>query len=61
MQLLQMVHESQSPEMARHVGQQKFKEKVKFAGTKMTVVDVLALTFLLQHSPTTTTIEYVYN
>ena len=56
-QALQIAHESQSPEVACAVGEAKFSEGISFERTKLTVVDVMAITFVSKHHPSAHTIE----
>ena len=56
---MQIVHESQSIPMARDVGSTKFKDSIRLWGTKLTIVDIMALTFLLENNDTMHTLLYV--
>ena len=57
LQALQVAHESQSRDVAKMVGSQKFKEEVLIEGTKLTAIDIIAMTFILKHHPQTHSIR----
>ena len=52
-QALQLAHESQSGDVARKVGGKLFKDEVSIKGHKMTVIDVIAMLFILKHHKAT--------
>ena len=53
LQSLQIAHESQSLDVIEAITKQKFKEAVVISGSKLTVIDVMAITFLLKKHPST--------
>ena len=57
LQAVQVAHESQSRMVAERVGQKWFQEEVSIKGTKLTAVDVKAITFMVKHTPTVHTIR----
>ena len=57
LQALQIAHESQSVDIVQQIGSMKFREEVFIQGTKLTVLDIQALVFLLDHFSVTRSIR----
>ena len=57
MQALQIAHESQSIEIAKEIAMNKFPDNVSIKGSKLTIIDIIALLFVLRNSSSIHTIE----
>ena len=57
LQAMQIAHESQSEGVAKVVGTQKFKNEISIRNAKLTVIDIMAMTFVLKHHSSAHTIK----
>ena len=57
LQALQLCHESQSKDIAQKVGSERFGDEISIKGTKLTVIDIIAITFVLKNHRSTHTVR----
>ena len=56
---MQICHESQSPEIAKAVGKRHFEKEVSIGDVKLTVIDIIAMCYMLKHYTSVCSIRYV--
>ena len=61
LQALQVAHESQSKDIAKEVANQRFQDKIHIKNNKLTIIDVIAIAFLLKQHESINTIRLVLN
>ena len=57
LQAMQICHESQCPEIARAVGKRHFEDEVYLGSVKLTVIDIIAMLYMLKHHTSAHTIK----
>ena len=57
LQAMQIAHESQSEDVAKSVGRRRFRNEMSICNAKLTVIDIMAMTFVLKHHSSAHTIK----